>query len=61
VVVELLIAINIEIRDHCVEVVGLELSEPVFLLKLAKRKSVNDSIILPVDPLERGVRLELLH
>ena len=60
-VVKFFVLVKVEVRDHAVEVLGLEFPEPVFSLELTDLVFVNKPDVCPVDAFERGVGLEFAH
>ena len=60
-VVKFFVLVKVEVRDHAIEVLGLEFPEPVFSLELTDLVFVNQPDVCPVDAFERSVWLEFAH
>lgn len=60
-VVEFFVLVKVEVGDHAVKVLGLELPEPVFSLELTDLVFIYESDVCAVNAFERGVGLEFAH
>ena len=61
VIVEQLIAIQVEILDHLLEICWLQLAVPVLSLELGYGLGINVTCVTTIDALERSVGLEVAH